>query len=1280
MKENGSMAKKFSPIVLGISLIFELGILERQVIAENNNLQNPIPIEIGLSLSGGGVRAAAFSYGIMRGLDEITLCVTKKEDEKDKDVKRIVEIRNVFLSKVENSGEEECPEVDRHPLLAEVGTLSAVSGGSMTAIYYMTHDDQDFREDFRDMLKERNLTLDLIGGMKARSNFGGGWPLAIPLLFTSAIDTIKDMAFLPFSWMLDQGWPFPNPDLTPALFLTTSRGLINSERLAEIYEDWFFDGDSLTFEDIHDSRKKRTEILINATDVKNKRHFTFDPTTFNCLGVGKEAWNSFPLALASAASSALPVLFAPLDLEKHLVEFRKVEGISTDCPPLLFDKSDNRKPELLDGGLRENLGLASLVRKMFREKNNDKPSLKTFLIVVNSAAPSAGALPSFEGESTMIQNVDGSLDTLQRDKTDLARTIYREPLNNFGFASIEFQFSDIKNLPGLNNRIAQIILEGKGHTRQSVGPQKILENSALFTEEAERVRQDLETIGMNPTKDQIDTLIAAGRAVVHLKFQNIKAHLEGLSKRKYLEHCADIVNPEKFYCWPKSFEGSNILESPLRLILKDFSETTEAFIKSTTENRLRRLKEIQGKGLVLRTNLERWAKVERITNGSKMDDLLKKDAEYYRIKKNMAEEVNDLEEFTNALRTIREEVTDEMLDHRILLLNENQKKASHAALAEEEEEKERQKINNNLNFKSWYVPAIEYLRRGSPFPSCSRSNQFVESHTEAMCEFVGRMNEKMNNETVGFTPLGKKLVSSHWFYMISAFLNLALDRYDDVFYYLYAGLKKYPEEMNFYNYQGYYTYLIDGNIKGGVRYFQRAIDIAKLRQNELVLDLVQTYEVKKSRLINRSMKRFERAQNMYTRVLSEYLALSPVILTEELPTEEIQKFLIENFPDPDDKGGTVVRKGYRRRMPWSLESQVKEYVNILDAVTEVEQHGNHLNVKIQHDQYYVTRIHELQPNVARVHEPKPFPNSLRKVLDTVSLAKASGLDLGSLKVKPEPVVNVAHGSLTINPENVMFIYTPNANFVGTDSFVYEVSDRSGEKAQATVTLNATEMPKITLKELLEDKFSDKRINEFLNSLIQAIYNKVGEKIRRDNLGFNMAKRIYQENVNLLGEEKNLNYDDVLYEPVPGLMKHEILYPYGLHLLVASAEFECPRRETQLKTATDLLKNSKLFLLESLQTMVNTAKDSPIFKDLFQVKEIQEKIQEMKDNPYNFHIFRELIVFLLITEEERQGSILKVLAKNSTDVGVLKDFVELLYDLQFIDSFLKYADELECVML
>ena len=69
------------------------------------------------------------------------------------------------------------------------------------------------------------------------------------------------------------------------------------------------------------------------------------------------------------------------------------------------------------------------------------------------------------------------------------------------------------------------------------------------------------------------------------------------------------------------------------------------------------------------------------------------------------------------------------------------------------------------------------------------------------------------------------------------------------------------------------------------------------------------------------------------------------------------------------------------------------------------------------------------------------------------LANDIDVDMDALTIITTPVSGPSNGSVTINPDGT-FIYTPNANFNGTDSFTYEISD-GNSTSRADVTINVT---------------------------------------------------------------------------------------------------------------------------------------------------------------------------------------------------------------------------------
>ena len=96
---------------------------------------------VGLAFSGGGTRAAAFSYGVLKQLERTPT-----------------------------------PHIGGHDLLDHVGIVSGVSGGSIIAAYYGLKGRAalaDFREQFltQDLMAELNTSVNLLNVSRA---LGGG--------------------------------------------------------------------------------------------------------------------------------------------------------------------------------------------------------------------------------------------------------------------------------------------------------------------------------------------------------------------------------------------------------------------------------------------------------------------------------------------------------------------------------------------------------------------------------------------------------------------------------------------------------------------------------------------------------------------------------------------------------------------------------------------------------------------------------------------------------------------------------------------------------------------------------------------------------------------------------------------------------------------------------------------------------------------------------------------------------------------------------------------------
>jgi NTE family protein len=239
-----------------------------------------------LAFSGGGTRAAALSYGVLRELRDTRVVVQGEEKR----------------------------------LLDEVDVISSVSGGSFTSAYYGLFGDRIF-EDFEARFLRRNIQRKLL------------------------LELLR-----PRNWIRLGSAFFHRSDLA-----------------VRLYDREIFDG--ATFADLIEA--KGPFIQINAADLAIGDRFTFFQPQFDLIC---SDLSQLEVARAVAASSAVPVLFAPLTLRNYagtcgferpawldqalldrkgsLRRFRAAQVAES-----FLDAKKRKYIHLVDGGVADNLGL-----------------------------------------------------------------------------------------------------------------------------------------------------------------------------------------------------------------------------------------------------------------------------------------------------------------------------------------------------------------------------------------------------------------------------------------------------------------------------------------------------------------------------------------------------------------------------------------------------------------------------------------------------------------------------------------------------------------------------------------------------------------------------------------------------------------------------------------------------------------------------------------------------------------------------------------------------------
>jgi NTE family protein len=306
----------------------------------------------------------------------------------------------------------EITQGDEHrTMLDEIDMISSVSGGSITAAYFGLFGERLFT-DFRGAFLERNVTAELTS----------------ILLTPTTLSRISSDTFGSGD-VLDEYF-------SQALFGTTAvRKLVDGEG---------------------------PFVQINATDLFKGGQFGFTPEQFAliCSDIDR-----FQVSRAVAASSAVPMVFAPLTLTNHA-------GTCDYTPPswlldqsgsnsrrdriantmnTYLDRSAHPYIHLVDGGLADNLGLRAVMDHIVIEgglwKTLQRFSLEDVENIVLLSVNATALLPSKWEQSDKTPPTAVILDA--------ATTT---PLANYNFETLEYLRN---NLTGWRSEIKQHRCKGK---------------------------------------------------------------------------------------------------------------------------------------------------------------------------------------------------------------------------------------------------------------------------------------------------------------------------------------------------------------------------------------------------------------------------------------------------------------------------------------------------------------------------------------------------------------------------------------------------------------------------------------------------------------------------------------------------------------------------------------------------------------------------------------------------------------------------------------------------
>jgi len=356
---------------------------------------------------------------------------------------------------------------EKHTMLEEIDMISAVSGGSITAAYFGLYGERIFT-DFRKQFLERNVTAEL----------------ATIMLSPGTLSRLSSVTF-------------GSGDVLDEYF---GQQLFGKAALAELVD------------------ARGPYVQINATDLFKGGQFGFTPEQFAliCSDISR-----FPVSRAVAASSAVPMIFAPVTLANRagscnytpppwLQEGLQERGVNNrrhriaSNLGIYLDTGAHPFIHLVDGGLADNTGLRAVMDYLVIEgglwNTLQRFKLHNTRNIVLITVDASAFLPSQWEQSDVTPPGSAILDA--------ATTT---PLINYNFETLEYLRS---NLPAWTRELERRKCEGD---RNCTAPGVYLIELHLGDLPDTELRKRLTSIptDFHLEPDVVDDLIRAGRQLLH---------------------------------------------------------------------------------------------------------------------------------------------------------------------------------------------------------------------------------------------------------------------------------------------------------------------------------------------------------------------------------------------------------------------------------------------------------------------------------------------------------------------------------------------------------------------------------------------------------------------------------------------------------------------------------------------------------------------------------------------------------------------------------------------